>query len=181
MTPEVLAQCTQARIDRARTFAQPLTDAMTEFGIDTPAEQAAFLAQLGHESGNLRWTVELWDPTPAQAGYEGRVDLGNTQPGDGFKFRGRGLIQVTGRSNYARVGNALGVDLQALPERLAEPGLASRSAACFWHSHALNEWADTGTEADFERITRRINGGLNGLPNRLKLWAFAKTALGIST
>lgn len=180
MTPGVLAGCTQARIDRARTFADPITAAMAEFGIDTPAEQAAFLAQIGHESGNLRWTEELWDPTPAQTGYEGRVDLGNLQPGDGYRFRGRGLIQVTGRANYQRVGNALGVDLEALPERLSEPVLASRSAACFWHSHALNEWADSGTEADFERITRRINGGLNGLPNRLRLWGFAKTALGLT-
>lgn len=178
MTPETLATCTGARIDRARTFAFPIFDAMAEFGIDTPAQQAAFLAQVGHESGNLRWTVELWGPTPAQVGYEGRVDLGNTQPGDGFKFRGRGLIQTTGRSNYKRTGFALGSDLEAFPDLLSEPGMAARSAACFWQAHGLNEWADAG---DFEKITRKINGGLNGLPNRLRLWGFAKTALGVPT
>ena len=179
MTPEILAACTDARIDRARTFAPFVTAAMDEFDITTPAQQAAFLAQIGHESGGLHWTVEIWGPTPAQKGYEGRVDLGNTQPGDGYKFRGRGLIQTTGRTNYQRVGQALGFDFESNPDVLSGPQMASRSAACFWHSHALNEWADSGTEADFERITRRINGGLNGLLNRERIWELAKTALGV--
>ena len=174
MTPEILAACTGARIDRARAFASFVTDAMKEFSIDTPQRQAAFLAQVGHESGGLHWTVELWGPTPSQTKYEGRVDLGNTHLGDGYRFRGRGLIQVTGRDNYARMGRALGVDLEADPDLLATPKLAARSAGCFWQSHGLNTYADLG---EFEKLTRRINGGLNGLDDRKLLWGAAKNAL----
>lgn len=177
MTPEVLACCTGARIDRARRFGPHLVAAMLEFEIDTPAQQAAFLAQIGHESGNLRWTVELWGPTEAQVRYEGRADLGNLRPGDGYRYRGRGLIQTTGRANYARTGQALGLDLETFPDLLAEPGLAARSAACFWRSHNLGPIAESG---DFARLTRKINGGLNGYPARLQLWAFAKTALEVA-
>ena len=175
MKPTTLARCTGARIDRAETFAPLIASAMAEFGIDTPARQAAFLAQIGHESGGLHWLVELWGPTDAQRRYEGRADLGNTQPGDGARFKGRGLIQTTGRANYRDTGDALGVDLLASPERLAEPELAARSAAWFWHRRGLNAIADSG---DFEKLTRRINGGLNGLTDRLHLWAAAKAALG---
>ena len=71
---------------------------------------AAFIAQIGHESGQLVYAREIWGPTPAQAKYEGRKDLGNTVPGDGFKYRGRGLIQITGRANYAACGEPLGLD-----------------------------------------------------------------------
>lgn len=174
MTPETLAACTGARADRATVFAPVLTAAMDEFDIDTPARQAAFLAQVGHESGGLHWLVELWGPTPAQRGYEGRVDLGNLQPGDGFRYRGRGLLQVTGRANYRRVGVALGADLESFPDLLAEPGMAARSAACFWQAHNLNALADA---RNFIGLTRRINGGLNGLSDREQLWASAQDAL----
>src|SRR6185312_9279953 len=104
----------------------------------------------------------------------GRVDLGNTHPGDGYKYRGRGLIQVTGRDNYKRMGFALGVDLEADPDQLATPKLAARSAGCFWKSHGLNTYADLG---EFQKLTRRINGGLNGLDDRMRLWECAKNAL----
>lgn len=177
MTPETLAACTGARIDRARAFCPYIVAAMNEFEIATPAQQAAFLAQIGYESGNLRWTVELWGPTEAQTRYEGRVDLGNLKPGDGFTFRGRGLIQTTGRANYARAGNALGVDLEACPDLLATPAMAARSAGCFWQAHNLNPIADAG---EFERLTRKINGGLNGYAAREQLWSFAKTALDVA-
>ena len=118
--------------------------------------------------------VELWGPTPAQARYEGRADLGNVEPGDGFRFRGRGLIQTTGRANYQATGNALGVDLVSEPGRLREPELAARSAAWFWREHGLNELADAG---DFMRITRRINGGTNGYEQRLALFEVSKEVL----
>jgi putative chitinase len=147
---------------------------MHEFEINTPVRQAAFLAQVGHESGGLHWMVELWDPTPAQRRYETRYDLGNTAPGDGYKYRGRGLIQLTGRGNYKRAGDALGVDLVEHPELLGEPGLACRSAGWFWRSHGCNELADAGK---FEAITKVINGGLNGYPERLGLWERAKEVL----
>jgi len=185
MTPQELVACTGARIDRAQTFLPFLEDAMHEFEIDTDARKAAFLAQVGHESGGLHWLTELWGPTDAQRRYEMRYGLGNVEPGDGFKYRGRGLLQTTGRANYRATGEALGVDLVAQPELLAEPGLASRSAAWFWRMHGCNELADAG---EFEKISKTINLGNpnspytpNGYPERLSLWAAAKQVLDPST
>lgn len=174
MTPQQLAQCTGARIDRAREFLPHIEAAMAEFDINTPARQAAFLAQIGHESGGLHWLVEIWGPSIAQAHYEGRADLGNTQPGDGFKFKGRGLLQTTGRANYQRTGDALGVDLLTDPTLLATPELAARSAGWYWREHGLNALADAG---NFMLVTRRINGGTNGLEERTALFDVAKTVL----
>ena len=174
MTPQDLARCTGARIDRAQTFAPILAQAFPDFHITTPARQAAFLAQVGHESGGLHWLTELWGPTATQSRYETRQDLGNNQPGDGFRFRGRGLIQLTGRANYAAASKALATDFITNPELLGEPDMAARSAMWFWQSHGLNERADAG---EFERTTKIINGGLNGYPERLALWAIAKQTL----
>ena len=174
MNAKQLALSTGARIDRAISFLPYIVSAMDEFGIDTPVRQAAFLAQIGHESGGLRYTTELWGPTPAQTRYEGRKDLGNVRPGDGLRFRGRGLIQTTGRDNFNATGRALGVDLLANPELLAEPELAARSAGWFWQSRNLNVLADSG---DFLALTKRINGGTNGLADRLALHAAATEVL----
>jgi putative chitinase len=174
MTPKELSLATGARIDRATTFLPHLEDAMHEFAINTPKRKAAFLAQVGHESGGLHWMVELWGPTAAQARYETRYDLGNCKPGDGYMYRGRGLIQLTGRENYRKASEALGVDLIAEPELLAEPALACRSAGWYWQTHGCNELADAD---EFEKITRRINGGLNGYAERLVLWKHAKEIL----
>jgi putative chitinase len=174
VTPSELAEATGARIDRATTFLAFLEGAMDEFEINTPQRQAAFLAQIAHESGSLRFLVELWGPTQAQARYETRYDLGNIAPGDGYKYRGRGLIQLTGRGNYQRAGDALGADLIAKPELLCEPSLACRSAAWFWKTHGCNELADAGL---FEKVTRTINGGLNGYAERLGFWEKAKEVL----
>ena len=174
MTPEQLSSATGATLARAEVF-QPIIDAAApDFGITTPARLAAFLAQVGHESGGLHWLTELWGPTPTQERYEGRADLGNTQPGDGFKYRGRGLIQLTGRANYARASQALATDFVGAPDLLAQPEYAVRSAMWFWQSHGLNELADAG---QFERITRVINGGLNGEDERLALYAAAQEVL----
>lgn len=174
MTPQDLSRATGARIDRATEYLPVIEAAMAEFDINTPARQAAFLAQIGHESGGLRYSVEIWGPTPAQVRYEGRKDLGNVLAGDGFRFKGRGLIQTTGRANYAATGAALGVDLISQPELLAAPELAARSAAWYWQSRGLNALADVG---DFRRITLRINGGTNGLADRLALHEAAKAVL----
>ncbi len=174
MTPQDLSRCTGARIDRATEWLPHILSAMEEFSINTPARQAAFLAQIGHESGGLHWVTEIWGPTPAQARYEGRADLGNTEEGDGFKFKGRGLIQTTGRANYQKTGVALGVDLIAQPELLADFALAARSAGWFWQAHGLNELADQG---NFVLITHRINGGENGMADRMALWEAAKGVL----
>ncbi|WP_024645854.1 glycoside hydrolase family 19 protein [Pseudomonas syringae] len=152
---------------KAGVFAPVLNTAMSKYQIVTPLRIAAFIAQVGHESGQLRYVRELWGPTPQQLGYEGRKDLGNTVAGDGSKFRGRGLIQVTGRANYADCGEALGLDLISHPELLELPQHAAMSAAWFWHRAALNTLADKG---DFLTITKRINGGTNGLADRQALY-----------
>ena len=157
---------------RIPAFVAPLNAAMHEFHINSPLRQAAFIAQIAHESGELRYVEEI----ASGIAYEHRKDLGNTQPGDGMKFKGRGLIQITGRNNYAECGKALGVDLITNPELLETNNLACRSAAWFWASHGLNDLADKG---DFERITKRINGGLNGYQERLVYHARAKMALGV--
>lgn len=151
---------------RAVTYIDPLNRAMDERGIDTPARQAAFLAQIAHESGSLRYVKEI----ASGEAYEGRRDLGNTEPGDGPRYKGRGLIQITGRANYRQCSEALFGDAQALldhPEFLELPENATRSAAWFWASRGLNERAD---RAEFDRITRVINGGINGMEDRLAHW-----------
>lgn len=176
MTPTTLAEAMNIPLARAAKWADPLTKAMARYGIDTPERQAAFIAQVGHESGYLVYVRELWGPTTAQAKYEGRKDLGNTQTGDGFKFRGRGLIQVTGRANYTSAGRALNLDLINHPELLEDPTNAARSAAWFWQTHGCNALADSG---DFVALTRRINGGVNGLADRQVLWESAKAAFGV--
>ena len=157
---------------RIPSFVAPLNAAMYEFHINSPLRQAAFIAQIAHESGELRYVEEI----ASGIAYEHRKDLGNTQPGDGMRYKGRGLIQITGRNNYAECGKALGCDLITNPELLETTDLACRSAAWFWASHGLNDLADKG---DFERITKRINGGLNGYQERLAYHARAKMALGV--
>lgn len=152
-------------------FSKPINDTCEKFAIDTPIRQAAFLAQLAHESGSLRYVKELADGSA----YERRLDLGNTEPGDGPRFKGRGLLQITGRDNYYRLGRYLGIDLVSNPERLEEPGLAALSAGWFWVEKGLNDLADKGL---FERITKRINGGLNGYADRLEYYERAKRVLG---
>lgn len=158
----------------AGVFVPVLNTAMQRYQIVGRKRVAAFIAQLGHESGQLRYVREIWGPTPAQAKYEGRADLGNTQPGDGSKYRGRGLIQITGRANYAACGEALGLDLIIQPELLELPQYAAMSAAWFWKQNGLNDLADRD---QFNTITRRINGGLNGLQDRLEIWSRARAVL----
>lgn len=159
---------------RADVFAPLLASAMLQFEISTPTRAAAFLAQVGHESGQLRLLREIWGPTPAQRRYEGRADLGNTEPGDGKLFMGRGLIQITGRKNYLLCGFALHLDLIARPELLEQAEHAAASAGWYWHVHGLNRFADSG---DFVGLTRAINGGTNGIADRRALWATAKAVL----
>ena len=180
MTPETLAVCTGARMDRAVKYAAFITATMEEFEIDTPTRQAAYLAQIAHESGGFRWMKEMWGPTDAQLRYEPPGELasklGNTQPGDGKRYMGRGPIQITGRFNYKAMGAKLGMDLERFPELLDEPQAACRSSGAFWDGKGLNAYADSG---DFIGLTRRINGGTNGLAERQALWAKAKTELGL--
>lgn len=150
--------------------------ALFERGILAPERVAAWIAQTGHESLGFTCTSEIWGPTPAQLRYETRGDLGNNQRGDGKRYMGRGLIQITGRENYRACGRALGIELEAAPAMLEMDPLAARSAAWFWASRNLNALADAG---DFVTLTRRINGGTTGLADRQERWARAKSAMGI--
>ena len=154
----------------AGVFVPVLNTAMNRYQIIGTKRVAAFIAQIGHESGQLKYVKEIWGPTAAQTKYEGRKDLGNTVAGDGSKYRGRGLIQITGRANYMACGEGLGLDLIKQPELLETPQHACMSAAWFWATKGLNTLADAG---QFDKITRRINGGLNGAADRQALYARA--------
>lgn len=191
MTPAQLKAATGcASLTLAEAWLGFIEAAMRAYDIDTPARQAAFLANVGHESGGLHYTSELWGPTATQARYEGRKDLGNTQPNDGRRFRGHGLIQVTGRYNHARVRDRMRAkfpghnvpDFEQYPELLAQFEWAALSAADFWDDHNLNEWADRG---DFDGVCDIINrgrktereGDANGYADRLARYNVAQGAL----
>lgn len=160
---------------RAELFIGPLNDAMQEFEINTNVREAAFLAQIAHESGSLKYVKELASGEAYDVGKLAER-LGNTpeDDDDGERYKGRGLIQITGRSNYLQCGEALGLDLIAQPELLETPANACRSAAWFWQSRNLNELADKG---DFKLITKRINGGYNGYQDRLSYYDRAQRVL----
>lgn len=159
-------------------FLPFLNQAMATYGVNTMLRTAAFVAQLAHESGEFRFMEELWGPTDAQRRYEPpstlATRLGNTQAGDGKRFKGRGPIQITGRFNYKKYGDLLGVDLTSQPDLAATPAIAFATAGLYWKTNGLNELAD---KDDFLTITRRINGGTNGLADRQKYYAAAKGVL----
>lgn len=155
----------------------PLVEALEEAQINTPARIAAFVAQCGHESGDFRYMEELADGSA----YEGRKDLGNTQPGDGKRYKGRGPIQLTGRKNYqaftADVGKKYNVDFEKNPELVAQPKWGFKAAAWFWTTRNLNALADDGK---FAEITYRVNGGCNGFSDRDQRYQTARDALGVT-
>ena len=186
-------------------FVQPLNQAMEMYGINTRYRIVAFLAQIGHESSHLNHTTENLNYSAkalrmvfgshfqtneiaveyarnpemiANHVYANRLGNGNEASGDGWKYRGRGLIQLTGKENYKAVSAALKEDFLTHPEKLSEPLYASLSAAWFWVWKGLNELSDHlayyNEEEIFKRITKRINGGLNGLGDRLSLYRHAK-------
>ncbi len=144
---------------KATEYLTPMEAAMAEFGITSELRSRMWLAQVGHESLSLRYFEEI----ASGAAYEGRKDLGNTQPGDGVRFKGRGPIQLTGRANYTTAGNALKLPLVTNPPMAADPKYAFRISAWWWEAHGLNPISDA---ADVTAATRRINGGLNGLADR---------------
>lgn len=155
----------------AKKFVPALNTAMGKYQIITRERIAAFIAQIGHESGQLRYVRELGGSEYLSKYDTGKLAerLGNTPEadGDGQFYRGRGLIQVTGRANYAECGEALGLDLIHHPELIEQPEHAAMSAAWYWSSRGLNSLADKG---DFLQITRKINGGTNGLADRQALY-----------
>lgn len=156
----IYPDCPSATLDK---YVPLLNVTMDRFEINTPVRIRMFLAQVGHESGQLRYTEEL---ASGQA-YEGRVSLGDTEPGDGVRYKGRGLIQITGRNNYALCGLSLDLPLLDNPELLAQPDAAALSAGWYWQNNNLNSLCDLNL---FQELTKRINGGLNGYPNRYQLY-----------
>ncbi|RCL28267.1 lysozyme [Pseudomonas sp. AFG_SD02_1510_Pfu_092] len=164
----------------AGVFLSALNASLPRWEIDNAKRVAAFIAQVGHESGQFRYLKELGNDHYLARYDTGRLALrlGNTPQadGDGQRYCGRGLIQVTGRNNYLACSRALFGDqrLLAQPQLLEQPRWACESAAWFWHSRGLNALADRG---EFNRITRHVNGGLNGLDERLELWARAREVL----
>lgn len=158
-------------ISSLELYLPPLQAAMQEFDINTELRAAAFLAQLAHESGELRYMQEI----ASGSAYEGRKDLGNIYPGDGKRYKGRGPIQLTGRANYREFGELLKVDLEGNPFQAIDPAIAFRIAGCFWKRKGLNELADRG---NMVAITKRINGGMTGYNSRMAYYERAKKVLG---
>jgi len=186
----------------AEKFWRPLNDAMREFEINTTPRRAMFLAQILHESGKLRFVRENLNYSAsallrvfgkyfpnadlanryarnpvmiANRCYGGRMGNGPEHTGDGWKYRGRGLIQLTGKNNYEACSRALGYNLHRNPDYLETPEGAARSAAWFWSSNGLNSTADAG---DIRGNTRRINGGYNGLKDRVRKYELAMNLMG---
>lgn len=202
MSPETLARAIGCTLLTASRYAKPLTDAMKRWGIDTPLRQAAFLGQISVESGrlslieeNLNYTAtrlhSVWPnrfPTVASATpyafnaqllankvYGGR--MGNTQPGDGYKYRGRGLKQLTGRDNYTAYAKASGQDAVNKPDLLLDAHYAADSAGWYWHVAKCASYAD---RKDWKGLTKAVNGGYNGLAERIKATEKAMAALGVA-
>ena len=161
-------------VNTANIWIDALNQGMDQGQINTCLRISAFLSQILVESGCFKWVREIWGPTDAQKKYEGRIDLGNTQPGDGFKYRGRGLIQITGRKNYTACAAALGIDCVSYPELLEQPQYAVASAVWYWNANNINFIADTD---NIEAVTKAVNGGLNGFPQRSQYYNLAKQQL----
>ena len=183
-------------------WLQPLEDTFAKYDINTPERQAAFIGQCAHESGNFKTLEENLNYKPealmrvwpsrfpdlatamkyahnpemiANKVYGGRMGNGVEETGDGWKYHGRGLIQLTGKENYANCGSGIGVDLLSNPNLLNTPEYAALSAGWFWNKKGLNALADAG---DFETMTKRINGGTLGLEDRKAKIAKALSVLG---
>lgn len=198
LTATVLSECIGSLHETSKTWVLPIQTVAREADLSDVPRLAAFLAHIGHESGrfteieeNLNYsaprllhtfgkyftseTAKKYERQPeaiANIAYGGR--MGNGSGGDGWRFRGRGLIQLTGRSNYRDCGKAIGLDLEGDPDLLLEPMVAARSAGWFWTERRLNPLADSG---DMKTLTLRINGGLNGYDDRMALYHQALTVL----
>lgn len=154
-----------------RVYCNLLNVYMNVYDINNPMRVAAFIAQIGHESGSFRYTEEI----ASGDAYEGRKDLGNIKLGDGKRYKGRGLIQITGRANYEQISKAMDTDFVNNPHLLSTQDRAAASACWWWRSRGLNELADR--EINFRKITRIINGGYNGLADRESIYKRALKVL----
>ena len=202
VSAEDLVRAGFCSLEAAELWIDPLNEAMARFEIDTPNRIAHFLAQTTHESGGFKFTVEnlnysaeallrvfrKYFPSEAMARayarkpqaiasrvYANRMGNGDEESGDGWRYRGRGLIQLTGRANYAGFSKAANVNAIGEPDLVARPPLAALSAGWFWAHNGLNDLADFGS---LETITRRVNGGLNGIEDRRKRYESARGVLG---
>lgn len=202
MNAKQLVDCMGCSDARAQLYIAHLNEAMACYDIDKPLRLAAFLATIGHESGLLTITEENLNYsaaglraifpkhfTEAEAAdyarhperignraYCDRMGNGNEASGDGWRFRGRGLIQLTGLGSYRACGHGLGLDLEGSPDLVKDPHVAALSAGWEWDSKGCNAAADL---ENFELVTRKINGGLNGLEARKEIYARARKALGV--
>jgi putative chitinase len=182
LTADVLARCTGSTIGRAAARVTAYNQAFELYGINTRLRVAFLLANVGHECGGFLYSREIWGPTPVQSRYEGREDLGNTQPGDGFKFRGAGDLQITGRFNFAaardrlrkRFHNMAVPDFEQEPEEAASPRWAALLACDYIERSGANKYADA---MNFDAYCDLINrgratltpGDTNGFQHRLRL------------
>jgi putative chitinase len=173
MRLSLLKRCFPNGSQWVEIYHYPLNFTMKKYEIMSSQRRAMFLAQIAHESGELRYKEEL----ASGSAYEGRLDLGNVYPGDGKRYKGRGLIQLTGRANYREYGLSLGIDLENKPELALEPLNSALIAGCYWTKKELNKFADLGTLEGFRVITKRINGGLNGWEDRVKHWERIRTVI----
>ena len=214
MTANDLAALTGRPSDEVAPWLQPIGDTLAEFQINTPAREAAFLAQIVHESDGLRAVEErlsysaarlpeVWpkhfflapdDPAGrldaslfehhpealANVVYANRMGNGPESSGDGWRFRGRGLIQLTGRTLYTEAGAALQLDLVNQPDALLQPAAAARAAGWYWQHINGNALADPATQQSFEQLTVAINGALLGEEHREQLWKQAQALLSAS-
>lgn len=173
ITREQLKACMpHATNQNLDAFLDPINEACEIYSIKTPERITNFIPQIAHESGELKYTTEI----ASGKAYEGRKDLGNVQPGDGERFKGRGLFQITGRSNYAKVSEALKVNFLITPSFLCMPKWAALSAGWYWNDRKLSYYADKG---DFKAVTKKINGGYNGYAQRLAYLVMARKAFGL--
>ena len=178
---QLAAICPRTKRDKLEPFVEPLNAAFEEFEINTPERRSAFLAQAAHETGGFQWMKEF----ASGEAYDDRKDLGNEKldgfsKGEGARFKGRGIFQLTGEANYVKAGEALYGDsewFRSNPEAAAEPVDACRIAGWYWQTHRLNELADRG---DFKGITKRINGGTNGLEDRIAYHGRAQSVLDVA-
>lgn len=170
-----------ARLADVQKFLKPINDTMAKYMINTPLRQAHFLCQIAWESGQLRYTEEIASGAAYDTGAKAKA-LGNTpeKDGDGQRYKGRGLIQITGRTNYKKYGAYIGKDMENLQQKnwllLKEPTLAADSAGWFWLTHGLNTKADRDEHTN---ITKIINGSTITAPKRLPYLRFAKQAVGL--
>lgn len=172
----VIGAVTLAALFRKMGATQPMADELglaanvrfREAGIlETPLRLIHFMGQCGLESGGFHYMEEIWGPTVAQKGYEGRKDLGNTFPGDGLKFKGRGPIQNTGRHNYGVLGRKMGIDVERHPDLVAIPSIGLWAATIYWTDTGLNRWADLDDTLACSRGVNRGNPASTKTPNGL--------------